>query len=302
MKITNKFGVPGTLEALAKRDYYTKGKADYSVTELISPPRVQRLRRRHWEKMESDVSDMLWSLMGSALHVVAERGQAEGHITEQRLFHEVDGITISGAIDVQQMGPDGITIIDYKFTKAWSVMADKPEWEAQQNIYAWLVHEVKGQEVAGVQICALVRDWSRLEALRKPEYPQAPIHIVKLPLWPFERTEAYVRERIRLHNEGRMAEDLDAELPRCSPDEQWRREPKFAVMKEGRKRALRVLDTEDEAIQLAKKEGGYVERRKSEPIRCTGNYCGVRDWCSQYHQENPAGDEAGGVRPEAREE
>ena len=47
MKITNKFNVPETLVALATRDYYTKGKSDYSVTEIISPPRIQRLRRKH---------------------------------------------------------------------------------------------------------------------------------------------------------------------------------------------------------------------------------------------------------------
>jgi hypothetical protein len=71
LKITNKHNVPETLVALATRDYYSKGKVDYSVTELISPPRVQRLRKKHVEEMEQDVSDMLWQLLGSALHVVA---------------------------------------------------------------------------------------------------------------------------------------------------------------------------------------------------------------------------------------
>jgi hypothetical protein len=54
MKITNNHNVPATLVALASTDYYSKGKADYSVTELISPPRVQRLRRKHHENMEQD--------------------------------------------------------------------------------------------------------------------------------------------------------------------------------------------------------------------------------------------------------
>ena len=85
MKITNRFGVPDTLLALANRDYYSKGKSDYSVTEIISPPRIQRLRKQHWEEMEQDVSDMLWALLGSALHVVAERSEVADHTNEERL-------------------------------------------------------------------------------------------------------------------------------------------------------------------------------------------------------------------------
>jgi len=228
LKITNKHNVPETLVALASRDYYSKGKSDYSVTEIISPPRIQRLRRLHHEEMEQDVSDMLWQLLGSALHVVAERGVAEGHITEERLITEVDGVRLSGAIDIQKVESDGVIITDYKFTSAWALRQDKPEWEAQQNIYAWLVETVKGQKVKGIQICALVRDWSRREA------------------------------------------------------------SKYAVMREGRKTAIRVFDTQHEADELAIKEKGYVEVRKGEAIRCTGNFCGVAQWCSQYQrsQEN----------------
>ena len=101
MKITNKFGVPETLVALAQRDSYSKGKSDFSVTEIISPPRVQLLRRKHWKQMETDVSDMLWSMMGTALHVVAERSQVDNHTNEERLYVEMDGVVLSGAIDLQ---------------------------------------------------------------------------------------------------------------------------------------------------------------------------------------------------------
>jgi hypothetical protein len=288
LKITNKHNVPETLVALASRDYYSKGKSDYSVTEIISPPRIQRLRRLHHEEMEQDVSDMLWQLLGSALHVVAERGVAEGHITEERLIAEVDGVKLSGAIDIQKVESDGVTITDYKFTSAWALRQDKPEWEAQQNIYAWLVETVKGQKVKGIQICALVRDWSRREASVKPSYPQAPIQVLELPLWDSSYTEQYIKERIEAHRMSKVQADWGDELPPCSDDERWVRETKYAVMREGRKTAIRVLDTQHEADELAIKEKGYVEVRKGEAIRCTGNFCGVAQWCSQYQrsQEN----------------
>jgi len=284
LKVTNKHNVPETLVALATRDYYSKGKADYSVTEIISPPRIQRLRRQHHEQMEQDVSDMLWQLLGSALHVVAERGVADNHITEERIIADIGDVKLSGAIDIQRVTDEGIIITDYKFTSAWALRQDKPEWEAQQNIYAWLVEKVKGQKVIGVQICALIRDWSRREASVKADYPQAPIQVLELPLWPLEKTEAYIKERIDAHRMSKVQADWGDELPPCTDDDRWVRETKYAVKREGRKTAIRVLDTQHEADELAAKENGYVEVRKGEAIRCTGNFCGVAEWCSQYQQ------------------
>ena len=182
MKITNKFNVPETLLSLAQRDFYTKGKADYSVTEIISPPRIQRLRNKHWQDIEQDVSDMLWMLLGTALHVVAERSVVEGHTNEERIIVDMDGVLLSGAIDLQRDDEDGITIYDYKFTSAWALMNDKPEWEQQQNIYRYLIERSKGKPVKALKICALIRDWSRRDAQNKPDYPQAPIQVVDIPM------------------------------------------------------------------------------------------------------------------------
>lgn len=288
MKITNKHNVPGTLVALASRNYYSKGKSDYSVTEIISPPQIQVLRRRHWEEMEQDVSEMLWSLLGSALHVVAERGQAEGHITEQRIHVAVDDVMLSGAIDLQHEEDGQIVITDYKFTSAWALRQDKFEWEAQQNIYAWLVWKAKERPVKAVRICALIRDWSRREAQNKPDYPQAPIQVIELPLWPLEKTEAYIKERIDLHREAKVKGDWEEDLPPCTDDDRWVRETTYAVKKEGRKTAVRVLDNEADAKALADEVKGFVEIRKGEAVRCTGNFCGVNQWCKQFKKGEEA--------------
>lgn len=289
MKITNKFNVPETLVALASRDYYTKGKSDYSVTEIISPPRIQRLRRKHFEEIEQDVSDMLWMLLGTALHVVAERSEVSGHTNEERLSAGIDGIILSGAIDLQKDEADGITITDYKFTSAWALMNDKPEWEQQQNIYKYLVERVKKKPVKGLKICALIRDWSRRDAQNKPDYPQAPIQIVDIPMWTFDRTEAFIKERVELHRDSKVSADWGEELPLCTDEERWVRQTTYAVKKDGRKTAIRVFDTQDEADALLKempeKDKGFIEIRKGEAVRCTGNFCGVSQWCSQYQNQ-----------------
>ena len=289
MKITNKFNVPETLVALATRDYYSKGKSDYSVTEIISPPRIQRLRRKHFEEIEQDVSDMLWMLLGTALHVVAERSEVSGHTNEERLSAGVNGIILSGAIDLQKDEADGITITDYKFTSAWALMNDKPEWEQQQNIYKYLVERVKKKPVKGLKICALIRDWSRRDAQNKPDYPQAPIQIVDIPMWTFDRTEAFIKERVELHRDSKVSADWGEELPLCTEEERWVRQTTYAVKKDGRKTAIRVFDTQDEADALLKempeKDKGFIEIRKGEAVRCTGNFCGVSQWCSQYQNQ-----------------
>jgi len=286
MKITNKFNVPETLVALASRDFYSKGKSDYSVTEIISPPRIQRLRRKHHDEIEQDVADMLWMLLGTALHVVAERSEIAGHTNEERLTVGIDDIMLSGAIDLQKDDEDGITITDYKFTSAWALMNDKPEWEQQQNIYKYLVERVKRRPVKALKICALIRDWSRRDAMNKESYPQAPIQVIDIPMWTFDRTEAFIKERVELHRESKVQADWEEELTLCTEEERWMRDTKYAVKKEGRKTAIRVLDTEEEAKELletmTEKDKGFIEIRKGEAVRCTGNFCGVAQWCSQY--------------------
>ena len=283
MKITNKFNVPAPLMTLASREYYSKGASQYSVTEIMSPPKVRRLREQYNDMIEQDVSDMLWQLLGSALHVVMERGATDGWTMEERLFHDVDGVTISGQIDAQQDTPDGVIITDWKFTSAWAVMQDKEEWVQQLNIYKWLVETVKRKKVCGLKICAFVRDFSRHE--KKEGYPAANITNIDIPMWDSVTTETYIRERLEMHRNAKMAHDFGEELQPCSDEERWQSETIYAVKREGRKTAIRVFKTIEEATELAEKEKGYVETRKGEPKRCTGNYCGVAQWCEQYQGE-----------------
>lgn len=286
MKVTNKFGVPAPLVTLASKEYYSKGAAQYSVTELLSPARVRRLREQYNSEIQTDVTDLMWQMLGSALHVVMERGQTDGHITEERLFAEVDGLVVSGAIDLQEEKDGGVIITDYKFCSAWAVMNEKPEWEQQLNIYKWLVESVKCKRVDGLRICALIRDFNRHET--RENYPAAPIQMVDIPMWSLLETEKFVRQRLDLHRDAKVAQDLGDALPECSPEERWQSETTYAVKRDGRKTAIRVFKTMEEAEELAQKEKGYVETRPGEPKRCTGNFCGVAQWCEQYQRETNA--------------
>jgi hypothetical protein len=283
MEVTNVHGVPEPLVTLAKREYYSKGDSQYSVTEIMSPPKIRRMREKYNDQIKQDASDMLWTLLGSALHVVMERGETPGWLKEERLFAEVNGVKISGAIDLQEDTPEGVIIHDYKFTSAWAVMQAKEEWTQQLNIYKWLVETVKRKKVVGLKICALVRDFNRHD--RKEGYPAAPICMVDVPMWDSVQTEMYIRERLEMHREAKMRADFGEDLQNCSNEERWMSETTFAVKREGRKTAIRVFKTIEEANTLAEKEKGYVETRHGEARRCTGNYCGVAQWCDQYQSE-----------------
>ena len=120
---------------------------------------------------------------------------------------------------------------------------------------------------------------------RSDGYPEAEAVMIDIPMWDSVTTEMYVRERLDMHRNAKVSMDFGDELPDCTDSERWQSETIYAVMREGRKTAIRLFKTIDEANELAEKEKGYVETRPGEPKRCTGNYCGVAEWCDQYQGE-----------------
>jgi hypothetical protein len=283
MKITNKQNLPAPVVALLTRNFYTKGASQYSVTELMSPPKIRRLREQFDDQIEVDVTSMLESQFGTFMHGKLEAKEIEGCINEERLFTDVNGMTISGQIDLQEELTSGIGVVDYKFVKAWSVMMNKTEWETQLNVYKWLVETVKHKKVVRLQVCAFIKDYSKFET--KDGYPEAKIVMIDIPMWDSVRAESYVRSRLEMHQNAKMAHDFGEELQPCTDEERWAKETTYAVKREGRKTAIRVFKTIEEATELAEKEKGYVETRAGEYTRCTGNYCQVAEWCDQYQGE-----------------
>lgn len=281
MRITNNFGAPPSLVAAAQKEFYSKGDSDYSATELMSSPRIKRLREQYEDELETDVSDMIWSLIGTAMHLLLEGVELDDCVKEERLYQVVDEVIISGAIDLQQRTPEGVIITDYKVTKAWSVMREKEEWIEQLNIYKWLVETTKMEKVVGLKICAIIRDWDHFST-GKEGYPQSSIHMVDVPIWDSVKTELYIAKRLALHRESKFNADFGEPLGLCSKEERWERETIYAVKRDGRKTAIKLFNTMEEAMQKAQEEKGYVETRPGESVRCTGNYCGVAKWCDQF--------------------
>ena len=286
MIITNKHNLPQTFVNIMKRPTYSKGKANISATELLNSPRIVQLRKLHEDKIETDVTEMVWSIFGTAIHGVLEHGKDENHLIEERLHANVDGWSISGAIDLQIVNRDGtVTINDYKTTGAWSVMNEKIEWEQQLNIYAWLVEKVKGDTVSKLEIVAIIRDWSRRDAALKPDYPDAPIKVIPIQLWAMETREAFIRGKIKQHSNALFDLETGDELPPCTPNDMWEKPTTYAVKKTGNVKARNVCATEEEALAKVAEYGkGYdIEVRPGERTRCA-NFCSVNAYCNQYKE------------------
>jgi len=282
--ITNKYNLPQTFVNIMKRPTYSKGKANISATELLNSPRIVQLRKLHEDKIETDVSEMVWSIFGTAIHGVLEHGSDENHLIEERLHATLDGWSISGAIDLQILNQDGtVTINDYKTTGAWSVMNEKIEWEQQLNIYAWLVEKVKGGKVSKLEIVAIIRDWSRRDAALKPDYPDAPIKVIPIQLWAMETREAFIRGKIKQHSNALFDLETGDELPPCTPNDMWEKPTTYAVKKIGNVKARNVCDTDKEAqAKVAEYGKEYeIQVRPGERTRCA-NFCSVNRFCSQY--------------------
>jgi hypothetical protein len=290
MKFTNKFNLPQTFVNVIHRPTYSKGKAHISATEIINSPRIVQLKKKYWDEIEQDASEMVWSLFGSAVHNILEHGKGENHVVEERLHLEFEGWRISGAIDLQEVEPNGtITISDYKVTGAWAVMNEKDDWHRQLNIYAWMVEKVKKVPVGKLQIIAIIRDWSARDAQTKENYPNSPVATIDIPLWSFEEREAFMTKRIYEHGTALFEMETDGDLPDCTAEEMWEKKTSYALKKDGNVRAKSVHETQEaaeealvKALGTAKKNEGFsIEIRQGERTRCK-SYCQVASFCNQY--------------------
>lgn len=277
MQLTNKYNLPQPIVDAIANDDYDRGECDLSVTQLWKSPRIVELERQHRSNISTDAIDNIWSLLGKSIHEILRRADTTA-VTEKRLFVEIDGYIISGAFDRMVLLDE--LLQDYKVTSAWSVAKElkEGEWAEQLNTYAYILRQ-HGVTIKALQVVAILRDWLKREALKNPEYPQKQVEVVDLPLWSDEECENRLRERVALHKAARVT------LPLCSDKERWARPAKVAVMKTGNKRAVKLFDTEADAVEwiALQKDSGklYTEKRPVQYIRCE-SYCPVAPFCTQY--------------------
>ena len=294
MKLTNHAKLPETIVRAIENDPYSSEGSDISVTRLIAPPRVRVLEQRHWDELEEDVSDKIFTLIGSSVHHVIERAVSENDISERRLFVDIYDWTLSGQFDLLTESGD---LIDFKVTSAWSALEamekGKSDWERQLNVLDWLIrnndqelrnNKGKELEVKSMYIMAILRDWSKMKVMTSDNYPRKQVIMIPINRWTPQEQDKYVEDRIKLHQ---LAEQQGEELMVCTPEERWRKETTYAVMKKNRRTAARVLPSRKEAMKwiednhLKYNVNATVIERKGQDVKCA-NYCRVNKFCSYY--------------------
>lgn len=278
MTLTNKLGLPAPIVRAVSNDPYSRGRSDFTVTQLVGPPRLRVLRKRHAGEITEDVADRIYSLIGQSVHTILERAAMEGALAEKRLYMDVDGLAISGQLD-HYLFVDG-TLSDYKVTSQWADL-EKPDWLMQLNFLALLLQE-NGYTVNKLEIAAIFRDWSKTRAKNDPDYPQLPVALAPFPLWSAADALATMKERIAIHRAAEI------ELPECTDEERWYRDAQWAVMKPGNKRATALFPLKGQADADAVNRGKQyvVERRPGINVRCE-NYCDAADFCTQWRALKP---------------
>lgn len=288
--ITNKLNLPQPFVDAATSSHRYKPNR-YSVTEVLGGTCEAVLKRRHAGEGEEDVSDRLWAVLGSAVHKVLEMAQSapEQH-QEQWICVPVTVPTADGKKTYQLSGIFDLfdeatgTVTDWKVTSVYTVLfRDFEKWRKQVLAYCWMLRQ-KGYDAHRGQIVAMLRDHNMRKARTEKDYPPHPVFVIE---WDFTEEEiAQAGAGIAdWYLEAKAQEALpDDELEPCSPEARWHKPDTWAVVKDGNKRAARVLDDPDEASvlcdQLAKKTGKthHVEFREGEDTRCQ-SYCSVAQFC-----------------------
>ena len=280
MKITNKMGLPQSFVDMATQDYRYEDN-EYRVTSLLKGVRETLLQRRHHDEIEQDVADMVWLLFGTAVHSILEQYNEQGHeLKEERLKINIGDYKLSGQFDLYN--GETHTVTDYKTCSIWKVIyGDYSDWRQQLLIYAYMLERIGFQCRTG-EIVAIMKDHAISKAKFDKEYPQHPVHRIK-----FDFTEEdFIEIGQFLENKFEKIRQLenvaDEDLPVCTMEERWNTGDKYAVMKKGRKTALRVLDTMEEAENELKAKGGdYIETRLGEDKKCN-DYCSVNVFCKHW--------------------
>lgn len=301
MRITNKLGLPNALvrAVSAVSADYDRGDAEYTVTQLIGPPKISLMRAKYDDALEIDVSSLIYAAEGSAFHTLMERSERMGFV-EERVYTELDGTRISGKFDLLYLADTG-KLQDFKRTSVFAISkGTKFEWVAQTNMLAWILMRNE-RYVTELEIVPVFRDWMKSRARTDKEYPQTQSLRIPIELWPAAKTEAFIRERIAAHRSARVNAAAGQPLPNCTDDERWTKKQGWAVMKKGGKRASKVFyadvdQLKDNAVSLSDAEDlaramvanmgpGYgAEFRPGERTRCL-DWCEVAAFCEQWQNE-----------------
>ena len=282
MKVTNKLNMPAAfVNAVSTARHNAAGC--FSATTLNKGAKEIILSERHFDEITVDAADSVWAVWGTAVHALLE-SQPDNNFHEEYFKVPVSNSFVTGQVDSYDM-ENGV-INDWKTASVWKVQFnDFKDWRAQGLTYAWLLQQ-SGLEVKKCRFVALLKDHSKTKAKNDSSYPQSPVFIYEFDVTAADMEETAARILAKVQEiESAYKLDDDAIEP-CNAEERWADGEKGAVMKNGRKTAVRVFDTEIDAENCAGELGNshYVEHRAAISRKC-GEYCLCKDFCNFWKSQ-----------------
>jgi len=313
-QFTNATQIPLSLAVwLADDDYDHQDDPNIiSATTLLKPLRAIVLARQNKELSKTaDISAMIPSRMGSALHTSIEKSWTSGDLAEiledlgypkkiienilvnpkpeeitedsicifmeQRTNKKSGKYIISGKFDFVIQGE----IQDFKSTGVYNYISGSnvQKYIQQGSIYRWLNPDLVTEDHMKIQY--IFTDWSSLKARTDKNYPTARLVEQRLDLMSLAETDAFIK---KITTEIEALEGLpEKNLPLCTPEELWQKPDVFKYYKDPAKRARSTKNFDnyqDAATRLAADGGvGIIDTIKGQVVRC--RYCEVSGICQQ---------------------
>lgn len=283
MKVTNKLNMPAAFVNAVSTTRHNEAGC-FSATTLNKGAKEIVLSDRHFDEITVDAADSVWAVWGTAVHALLE-SQPDNNFHEEKFKVPVCNSFVTGQVDSYDM-ENGV-INDWKTASVWKVQFnDFTDWRKQGLTYAWLLQQ-SGLEVKKCRFVALLKDHSKTKAKTDSSYPQSPVFIYEFDVTAADMEETAARILTKVQ-EIESAYKLDDDtIEPCSAEERWADGEKWAVMKNGRKTAIKLFDNSADADAMAGEMGNayYVEHRPAISRKC-GDYCNCKDFCNFYKAMN----------------
>ena len=283
MIVSNRLNLPAAFVNAVSTTRHNEAGC-FSATTLNKGAKEIILTDRHFDEITVDAADSVWAVWGTAVHALLE-SQPDNNFHEESFKVPVSNSFVTGQVDSYDM-ENGV-INDWKTASVWKVQFnDFKDWRAQGLTYAWLLQQ-SGLEVKKCRFVALLKDHSKTKAKTDSSYPQSPVFIYEFDVTTADMEETAARILAKVQEIENAYELDDDAIEPCSAEERWADGEKWAVMKNGRKTAIKLFDNSADADAMAGEMGNayYVEHRPAISRKC-GDYCNCKDFCNFYKAMN----------------